>query len=67
MHPDLPRNLIPSLATNQPKKGWYVAYEGTTVRPVGSGAVVEPVKAARAGVRTGPIDLTLRKEKYVYL
>ena len=42
MHPDLPGKLIPKLSrSKEPKKGWYVAYEGDTIRPIGSEAIVE--------------------------
>lgn len=68
IHPDLPSNLIPSLRSKQPKKGWYVAYHGETIRPIGSEVLVEAHDMKdTTKVKKAKIDLRLRKQKYVYL
>jgi len=59
IHPDLPSNLIPSLRSKQPKKGWYVAYHGETIRPIGSEVLVEANKMVKTVHKK--IDLRLRK------
>ena len=67
IHPDLPTNLIPSLRSKQPKKGWYVAYHGATIRPLGSEVLVEANKVVKSYAKKAKIDLRLRKQKYVYV